>query len=81
MVRTQIQLPEAQFEQLKRAALDEGVSMAELIRRGIERVLGERDDVPARKHAAMLAVLGTLDSGLPDLARDHDRYLNEGDRW
>lgn len=81
MVRTQVQLEEEQFERLKRLAAAEGVSMAELIRRGVEKVLSTSDR--ERRHRDFLAVLGTMTAeGVPtDLAINHDKYLNEGDRW
>ena len=79
MVRTQVQLDEEQFEQLKALASAEGVSMAELIRRGVALVLGTSDR--EARHRTMLSALGTLTGGPPDLATNHDHYLNEGDRW
>lgn len=81
MVRTQVQLDDEQFEQLKRLASAEGVSMAELIRRGVEAILS-RSDRGAR-HRDFLAALGTMrGANVPsDLAVNHDKYLNEGDRW
>ena len=43
MVRTQIQLTEEQARRLKALAAEQGVSMAELIRRSVDTVLnGER---------------------------------------
>lgn len=51
--------------------------MAELVRRAVDHLL--RDEgasaEDARKRA--LAVVGPFHSGLPDLAREHDRYLEE----
>ena len=42
MVRTQIQLTEEQAEGLKRLAAERGVSMAELVRQSVQRLLEER---------------------------------------
>lgn len=73
MVRTQIQLTEEQARALHELAARRGVSLAELIREGAERVLaeaGRRD----RREAAR-ALLGRYHIGPDDAARHHDRYL------
>ncbi|MDO8691529.1 MAG: CopG family transcriptional regulator [Dehalococcoidia bacterium] len=44
MVRTQIQLTEDQVQALKEVAAERKVSMSELIRQGVERVLEEREE-------------------------------------
>ena len=58
MVRTQIQLTESQSERLRRLAAQEGVSMATLIRRGVDRLLASREPVDraARKERALEAI-------------------------
>ncbi|MCX6550856.1 MAG: ribbon-helix-helix domain-containing protein [Acidobacteria bacterium] len=73
MVRTQIQLTETQTGRLKRLAAERGVSMAELVREGVDRVL---EAAPAttqgdKMHRAMRA-FGSFHSGLSDLATRHD---------
>lgn len=76
MIRTQIQLTEEQAHALRELAASQGVSMAEVVRRGIEEVLRERR-LPSRAEARRraLAVAGRFRSGRPDLGRDHDREL------
>ena len=44
MVRTQIQLTEEQARALKELAAEEGVSMAELIRRSVEYTIKAREE-------------------------------------
>ena len=81
MVRTQIQLTEAQARALKRMAAERGVSVAELIRQSLDRFLqsaGEEDREERRRRA--LAVAGRFRSGLHDLAAEHDRYLEDAYR-
>lgn len=78
MVRTQIQLSEGQIAALKSQAVTEGVSMAELIRRGVDLVLetsgsGHR---PERVQRA-IAATGRFRSGMHDLSSNHDKYLAE----
>jgi hypothetical protein len=78
MVRTQIQLTQGQTEALKRRAARERVSMAELIRRSVDRMIAEEEpmlDPDARRRA--LGAVGSFRSGLPDLAQGHDKYLAE----
>lgn len=78
MVRTQIRLPEDQYEQLKRLAAEEDVSVAELLRRGAELLLRSRRRPPTREQwERARAVMGKYDSGLTDVAERHDHYLAE----
>lgn len=75
MIRTQMQLRDDQVRALKRLAAESGVSMAELIRRAIDREL-ERDDEDAKWERA-LSVIGKFRSNAPDVAERHDDYLAE----
>ncbi len=78
MIRTQIQLTESQAERLKRLAAREGVSMAELIRNGVEDLLTAR--LPVEREALRqraLAAIGRFRSGAEDLGSAHDRYFEE----
>ncbi|MGO9410445.1 MAG: CopG family transcriptional regulator [Spirochaetia bacterium] len=76
MVRTQIQLSEEQALRLKAFAARRGVSMAEIVRQGIEMLLaqgGEKSPTELRQRA--LAAAGKFRSGLHDVATRHDGYL------
>jgi len=78
MVRTQIQLAGDQAERLKALAARRGVSMAELVRQGVEILLAqgaEKSTEDLRRRAA--AAAGKYRSGLHDVASRHDRYLGE----
>lgn len=78
MLRTQIQLTEHQSTRLKAAAARRGVSMAELIRQGIDIMLaqsGERSPEEMYERAARAA--GRFHSGRRDVASRHDAYLTE----
>ncbi|MDO9087703.1 MAG: ribbon-helix-helix protein, CopG family [Anaerolineaceae bacterium] len=77
MIRTQIQLTEDQARLLKKLALKENKSMAELIRMSIDAMLlrgGYQNHDHLRKRALQAA--GKL-SGPIDLAANHDDYLSE----
>ncbi len=80
MVRTQIQLTEWQSIALKNLAIRRQQSMAELIRQSIERFLAmetnAEDNFQKIRQRAILEP-GLFHSGLPDLGRNHDKYLVE----
>lgn len=78
MVRTQVQLTEKQAALLKQLSLAEEVSVAELIRRAVDRLLEEyTQKEPQGRAERMLDVVGKFRSGLGDLAEHHDRYFAE----
>ena len=80
MVRTQIQLTETQAQSLKRMTHRHRLSMAELIRRGVDRVLtSDLSATPDRKKRKALAASGRFHSGRRDVSVHHDRYLAEDD--
>ena len=78
MLRTQIQLTEAQASLLKRRAAEEGVSLAEIIRRGVDVYLHNTTAASeeTRRQRAIQAS-GRFSSGQRDLADKHDKYLSE----
>ena len=77
MVRTQIQLTDGQARRVRRRAEEQGVSMAEFIRRCLDQAL--ESDEPDRSvlYERAEAVVGRYEdpSGAHDLARRHDDYL------
>lgn len=75
LLRTQIQLTEDQAQALKALSAQQGISMAELIRRAVERIIEESDDRERRRRA--LALLGKYHDSATDVASNHDRYLDE----
>jgi len=78
MVRTQIQLTERQARELKRLAAAQGRSMADLIRISVDKLLaqpGAQED--ARRRERALGAAGRFNSGIADIAQNHDRYLAE----
>ncbi len=79
MVRTQIQLEERQARKLKSLAHQQGVSMAEMIRRYVDRGLKEEATERGRLYARAADLIGRFPDreGATDLAEEHDRYLDE----
>ena len=78
MVRTQIQLTEAQSKALKTMAAQQNLSVAELIRQGVDfylRTCGTVSQEDRRQRA--LKAVGRFRSGQTDLSEKHDEYLAE----
>jgi Arc/MetJ-type ribon-helix-helix transcriptional regulator len=74
MIRTQIQLPEHEYEELRQAAARERRSMADCIREGIRWFLGRR-----RGADEELAAIAGKFRPLPlDDLKPHDRWHVEG---
>jgi len=78
MVRTEIRLTESQAQSLRKLAHRHQLSMAELIRRGVDQVLASdlSADVGRKKRKAMAAA-GRFRSGRKDVSVRHDHYLAE----
>lgn len=76
-IRTQIQLSEDYYERLRDKAHRERTSIAELIRRGVGYVIGEKQKEPKRLKEKALAVVGRFKAKGTDVAKEHDRYLAE----
>lgn len=77
MVRTQIQLRADQASRLREVAAAEDVSLAELIRRGVDLLLDESQKSPGGHRLDALRVAGAFDSGVPSVAERHDDELAE----
>ena len=82
MVRTQIQLTEDQARHVKRVAAERGVSMATVIRQGVDLLLRSAETAVTDDERADRAVsaAGRFRSGGGDGAVDHDRHLREAYR-
>jgi hypothetical protein len=81
MVRTQIQLTEAQFDALKARASAEGRSMADLIRAFVDDSLSSTGRPgPEERRRRALSAIGRLGKGPRDLSARHDDYLAEAYR-
>ncbi len=76
MVRTQIQLTEEQANSLKRLANKLHISLAELVRQGVDTILRSSGETTGeeRKRRA-IAAAGRFRSGRQDLSTKHDMYL------
>ena len=78
MIRTQIQLTEDQARRLKQQARREERSMADLVRESVTEYLARRQPIDrAELVKRARALQGRFRSGHPDLAEEHDRYLDE----
>ena len=79
MIRTQIQLPEDLARRLRRAARTQGVSMAEMVRRCLERGLEEQVADRAAQYARASGLVGAFHDreDAPTVSADHDAFLDE----
>ena len=77
MVRTQIQLTEDQVRHVRRLAEEQGVSMAEVIRRCLDQALKSGQPDRSALYSRAESVVGQFKdrSGVRDLARSHDANL------
>jgi hypothetical protein len=78
MIRTQVQLTDAQMQALRRLSAETGKSAAELIRNGIDQYLaGRRGPTAEDRIERAIKVAGAFASGGGDGSSEHDRYLAE----
>lgn len=78
MIRKQVQFTERQAARIRREAGRRGVSESAVIREAVDRGLGGRAGPTDEQWEAALSAAGMGRSGVPDLAREHDRYYAEG---
>jgi hypothetical protein len=78
MIRLQAQLTQDQARRLKALAAEEGVSVAELLRRGADHVIRTGGgEAPESRRQRALAAVGRFRDDRADTAREHDRALDE----
>lgn len=79
MIRTQLQLTEEQSRELRRMAAAEGISISAVVRRLIDRGLHDKRDDRCALYERAAGLVGrfTDRDHSDDVARDHDRYLDE----
>ena len=79
MHRTQIQITEQQARKLRALAREQGISMSEVVRRCIDRQLGEEVPGRAELYARAAGLVGRFvdSAGAEDLSQEHDKYLDE----
>jgi hypothetical protein len=71
VVRTQITLQVDTHRRAKRRAADLGISLAEYVRRTLDRDLGDEPKTD------ISAIFGLFDSGLSDVSSNVDKYLGD----
>ena len=79
MVRTQIQLTDQQARRLRVHAREQGLSLAEIIRRYVEKGLAEEKADRAALYDRAARVVGGFHDrrGARNVSSKHDRYLDE----
>ncbi len=81
VIRTQISLTEAQMARLRKAAKSRHISIAAVIREAVDAAVPDEDARRRELYRRMMLAAGAFDSGLTDVAENHDEYLNEDSRW
>ncbi len=78
MVRTQVQFTEEQLAAVRDIANQEGVSISQVVREGVNLLLRERRG-PNREELVRRSLegVGLFRSGTGDLAARHDEYFAE----
>jgi hypothetical protein len=78
MCRTQVQLTAQKARALRRLAAERGVSMAELIRRGVDVILETASEPDyEEKVQRALAAVGMVKEGPSDMSERLDDYVAE----
>jgi len=78
MIRTQIQLTDEQYAQLKALALHHQKSLAEVIRLAVDKLLvTQQQPDRAALYRQAAAVIGKYTAQADDIAVEHDRYLED----
>ncbi|MEK7768050.1 MAG: CopG family transcriptional regulator [bacterium] len=77
MVRTQIQLTSEQHRRVRELAVARGVSMATIVREGVQHVIARRAGTD--RWELFMSAVGACRArgGARDVARRHDAYLSE----
>jgi hypothetical protein len=81
VIRTQIQLTESQARKIRRVASERNISFAEVVRECIDQAL-DRSLTLADRYKRARRIIGSVRDrqGKSDIARHHDRYLEQAFR-
>ena len=79
MVLTQVYLPQATYDDLVERAKEQGLTMASQIRAALDEYLqrtqGDDEGAILRPDDPLFTMMGIFDSGVDDVAVNHDYYL------
>lgn len=78
MVRTQIQFTQEQWDALKKLAVARHVSIAELVRQSVNKLIRSPENMSFDEYQKLSAeIVGKYQSGISDVSANHDDYLSE----
>ena len=79
MLRTQVQFTSEQARRLRAIARRQDISVAELVRQSVDRVLLDESRKPAAQYERAAKLVGAFADreGAKDLSRRHDDHLRE----
>lgn len=78
MIRTQVQFHPLQYDALKRLAIRQSMSIAQVVRDAVDRALNDSEDTE-EKWDRMFEAVGSCESeeAERDISERHDHYLDE----
>lgn len=78
MIRTQVQFTQEQWEELKKLAAARRLSVAELVRQGVDQLLRAPENMDIAEYQRLtVEIAGKYHSGSSDISTKHDQYLAE----
>jgi hypothetical protein len=78
MIRTQIQFTQEQWEALKKLANARHVSIAELVRQSVDKLIRSPENMSNDEYQQLcIEIVGKYQSGIADISSNHDEYLSE----
>jgi predicted DNA-binding ribbon-helix-helix protein len=78
MIRTQIQFTQEQWEALKKLANARHVSVAELVRQSVDKLIRSPENMSFDEYQQLcVEIVGKYQSGMADVSANHDKYLSE----
>ncbi len=79
MVRVQVRLTKGQYEALQKLAHGSDMSMSEIVRQSIDRMVSTAAAVdPEERKRRVLSLASRFHSGKSDISLQHDKHLTEG---
>ena len=78
MIRTQIQLTQEQWKELKKIAAARHLSIAELVRQSVDQLIRSPENQRIDQyHRLSVEIVGKYKSGSSDVSANHDKYLSD----
>lgn len=70
-----IRLPDEHAKKLEKIAIRMGLKKSDITRMAIKRFIEMQDEAEEKPYSKVQSLLGTVESGVPDLGANHRKYL------